>query len=215
MWKLIKSELKYNAVLLTAVVISLVLYSIALITSDFTMENVHDIFGFLLPLSTIFAFIYPVFLRYREKRDRNHFLLPVPLHQIAIARVISLILPWVIIRFYFFMIVLIVSISVFKVPLMPIRIFLMFILVFIILYDIPFIMHGLGKIWKTAVVIILAFLFLEPFNYTVHFQLKNLQSIYNGQNEYLIIQYFAVFTVHLLLSAVSVLTFCKRKSYLS
>lgn len=215
MWKLIKAEFSYFRIFYSVIFLIVFAYTLILIFTNIARGALHDIFGFLLPLSFIYAFVHPVFIRYREKRDICHFLLPVSTFKIAFARIVVLVLHWFLIRLYYLVLIYHYQIDPYLTPVLPAGLFLAAIVLFIIIQDVSFILPFNIKNRKPAVVIITALVILTGgvfiLNFVRIYAIKNI--FYNSIYKQAYYFWALGFILTIILSLISVFTFNKRKFY--
>ena len=215
MWKLIKSEFSYFRIFYSVIFFIVFVYTLILLFTNIARGALHDIFGFLLPFSFIYAFVHPVFIRYREKRDSLHYLIPVSTLKTAVSRIVVLVLHWILIRLYFVALIYFSQMDPYLIPVLPAGLILAAIVLFIVILDVSFILPFYIKIWRLGVVIITAFIILIGGIIALNFvRIYVIGNIFYGDIYEQVYYYWALGSViTIFLSIISVFTFKKRKFY--
>ena len=160
MWKLIKAELEYNAMFLFIVFGVLFLYSLILLFGNIRPDTISSKFELMLVSSFILSFVYPLFVRYKEKRDSGHFMLSVSRTEAAAARILVLTIPWIIIQIYFLIILFMNKTGSYSVPIIQIWWLLILMIIFLIARDLSLVLPVREKRMRTIIVTVLYAVFI-------------------------------------------------------
>ena len=214
MWKLIKAEFEYNALFLFMVFGVLFLYSLILLFGNISPDTLSSKFELLLVSSFLLSFIYPLFIRFKEKRDSGHFMLSVSKTEAAAARILVLILPWIIIQIYFLIILFMNKTGSYSVPILQIWWLLILMIIFIIARDLTLMIPIREKQKRSIIVSVMYAVFILS---TTFILVLYGRYIVNSFPDNIIKQglflWTTGFVLTLLLSLATIYTFNRRRSF--